>query len=93
MVASAAVTTTLSSKGQMVLPKGLRDRKQWKPGSKLVLEDVPEGVLVRLVPAKRKYTVDDVYGMLRYDGPPLSEAEIERRIDESYAEEVRAGKW
>jgi AbrB family looped-hinge helix DNA binding protein len=93
MAIVAAITTTLSSKGQMVLPKALRDQKQWKPGAKLTLEDVPGGVLVKLVEARKKYTVDDVFGMLKYDGPKLTEAEIERRIDESVAEEVREGRW
>ena len=93
MASNPVEKTTLSSKGQLVLPKTLRDRKQWKAGSKLTLEDVPDGVMVRLVPTKRKRSVDEVYGMLRYEGPPLSETEIERRIDESLAEEVRAGKW
>jgi AbrB family looped-hinge helix DNA binding protein len=90
---TATVTTTLSSKGQMVLPKALRDLKQWKPGAQLLLEDVPGGVMVKLVEAKKKYTVDDLIGILKYDGPPLSQEEIDRRIDESIAEEVREGRW
>jgi AbrB family looped-hinge helix DNA binding protein len=90
---TATVTTTLSSKGQMVLPKALRDRKQWKPGAQLLLEDVPGGVMVKLVEAKKKYTVDDLIGILKYDGSPLSQEEIDRRIDESIAEEVREGRW
>jgi bifunctional DNA-binding transcriptional regulator/antitoxin component of YhaV-PrlF toxin-antitoxin module len=77
----------------MVLPKALRDRKQWKAGAMLLLEDVPGGVLVKLVESRKKYTVDDIYGLLHNDGPPLTEAEIERRIDESISEELRAGKW
>jgi AbrB family looped-hinge helix DNA binding protein len=93
MASVAARTTTLSSKGQMVLPKALRDQKQWKPGAKLTLEDVPGGVLVKLVEARKKYTVDDVVGMLQYNGPKLSQKEMDRRIDESLAQEVREGRW
>lgn len=93
MPATAKVTTTLSSKGQMVLPKALRDQKQWKPGAQLLLEDVPGGVMVKLVETKKKYTVDDLVGILKYDGPPLSQEEIDGRIDESLAEEVRQGRW
>jgi AbrB family looped-hinge helix DNA binding protein len=93
MPATATVTTTLSSKGQMVLPKALRDLKQWKPGAQLLLEDVPGGVMVKLVETKKKYTVDDLVGILKYDGPPLSQEEIDSRIDESLAEEVRQGRW
>ena len=57
MPATATVTTTLSSKGQMVLPKALRDLKQWKPGAQLLLEDVPGGVMVKLVETKKKAIV------------------------------------
>ena len=93
MASNRLEKTTLSSKGQLVLPKALRDRKQWKPGAQLSLEDVPGGVMVKLVEDKKEYTVDDLIGILKYDGPPLSHEEMDRRIDESLAEEVRQGKW
>ncbi len=93
MSRAAALTTTLSSKGQMVVPKALRDRQRWAVGAKLTLEEVPGGVLVKLVETQGKYTVDDLIGIADYSGPPLSDEEIERRIVESDAEEVRAGQW
>ncbi len=93
MRGTTKMTTIVSSKGQMVLPKALRDRKHWAPGTKLALEEVPGGVFVRLVEAKRQYTVDDIVGCLQFDGPHLTQKEIDRRIDESLAEDVRDGRW
>ena len=93
MSVTAALKTTLSSKGQMVLPKALRDLNQWEPGTQLLLKKVPGGVLVTRAAIKKKYTVDDLVGILKYDGPTLSQEEIDRRIDESLAKEVREGRW
>ena len=40
-------TTVLSTKGQLILPKAIRDEKNWAPGERLVVESTPEGVLLR----------------------------------------------
>jgi len=65
-------TTTISTKGQVILPKAIRDKRHWVSGTKLIVEETPEGVLLkpeRLFPETRH---EDVFGMLRYDGPPIS---------------------
>lgn len=79
-------TITLSSKGQLVLPKEIRDRLHWEAGAKIQVEEVPGGVTLvsgkRLPPLK----VSEVAGMLRRPGmKPLSI----REMDESIAREVR----
>jgi AbrB family looped-hinge helix DNA binding protein len=43
-------TTRLSSKGQVILPKSIRDAHRWQPGTEFMVEDTAEGVLLR--PAK-----------------------------------------
>jgi AbrB family looped-hinge helix DNA binding protein len=93
MAHAVETITTLSTKGQMVLPKAMRDLNQWKAGTKLAVKQIPGGVTITMVETKKKYSVDDVFGMLKYDGPPLSEEEMDRRIDESLAQEVREGRW
>jgi AbrB family looped-hinge helix DNA binding protein len=40
-------TVTVSSKGQITLPKDLRDRHHLKLGEKALVVDVPEGILIR----------------------------------------------
>jgi AbrB family looped-hinge helix DNA binding protein len=93
MAHAAETITTLSTKGQMVLPKAVRDRQQWKQGAKLAVKEVPGGVMLTLIEAEKRFTVDDIIGILKYTGPRLSEEEINRRIDESLAQEVREGRW
>ena len=42
--------TRLSSKGQLVLPKALRDARNWGEGTEFVVESVADGVLLRPAP-------------------------------------------
>ncbi len=76
------LSTTLSSKGQVVIPKELRDARQWHAGMSLTVEEVPQGLLIRSVkkPLFPVTTIDDVIGCARYTGPKLTEAEIARRL-------------
>ena len=64
--------TTLSTKGQIVVPKSMRDQKRWQAGTRLVLKDTPEGILITPEQAEKIYTVDDIIGILRHDGPPMT---------------------
>jgi AbrB family looped-hinge helix DNA binding protein len=73
-------TTRLSSKGQLVLPKSIRDADSWSEGTEFLVERVAEGVLLRPlrpVPATR---LEDVIGSARYRGPACSIAEMQRAI-------------
>jgi AbrB family looped-hinge helix DNA binding protein len=47
MTIAKVSTTVLSTKGQVILPKAIRDEKNWAPGARLVVESTPEGVLLR----------------------------------------------
>jgi AbrB family looped-hinge helix DNA binding protein len=86
MPSVVTVKTILSTKGQMVLPKAVRDRKQWKAGTRLVIEDRPEGLLIRQEPPKASYSIDDLVGILKYDGPPISIEEMNEAVLETAAE-------
>lgn len=72
-------TVTVSSKGQVVIPAAIRHRLGIAPGS--VLEFVEEGDGVLRVIVRRaigESTLDEGYGMLRYEGTPhrLSEFDV-----------------
>jgi AbrB family looped-hinge helix DNA binding protein len=64
MAKTAKLTTKVSSKGQVVLPKAVRDRRGWATGVELVVEERPEGVLLRAAPKKAPTRYEDVFGML-----------------------------
>ena len=40
--------TRLSSKGQVIIPKAVRDRHGWQPGVELDIEDRDDAVVLRL---------------------------------------------
>jgi AbrB family looped-hinge helix DNA binding protein len=76
----------LSSKGQIVLPKYLRDRRGWHAGTVLEVEEVPEGVLLRFVQRPPVTSVEDLLGCTGYRGPRRSLADMEAAIrDEARA--------
>ena len=70
--ASGKHTTVLSTKGQFILPKAIRERRQWSAGTRLSVEDTPDGVLLKAEPAFAPTTIDEVFGSLRYEGPAKS---------------------
>ncbi len=75
-----------STKGQLVVPKDLREAYGWAPG--VAVELIDEGDGVKLKPAKlqKRYTIDDLYGITGYSGPPKTLEDMQRGIDEAMAE-------
>jgi AbrB family looped-hinge helix DNA binding protein len=69
--------TRLSTRGQVVLPKEIRDHLGLAEGAELEVE-VREGVVV-LRPL-RPTTVDDLLGMLSWDGPPKTLEEMDEAV-------------
>jgi AbrB family looped-hinge helix DNA binding protein len=82
----ATTTTRVSTKGQVILPKAIRDARAWGPGTELEIENTKAGVLLK--PKKRLFLptkIDDVAGILKYKGKPKTI----REMDESIAMEVK----
>ena len=77
--------TTVSTKGQVILPKAIRDRLKWTPGTELTVEETDAGVLLKLAPVFEPTKPEDVAGSLRYTGRPKTIAEMDAAI----AAEVR----
>lgn len=75
------MNTRLSSKGQVIIPKAVRDARGWKEGTELVVEEREDGVLLRPAMPSKRYTVDDVYGVLKYEGPAKTIEEMNKGID------------
>jgi AbrB family looped-hinge helix DNA binding protein len=69
MATAETTTVRLSTKGQLILPKPIRQRRQWEAGTRLVVEDRPDGVLLRAAPAFEPTRPQDVFGSLPITGP------------------------
>jgi AbrB family looped-hinge helix DNA binding protein len=85
MGAHEPITTVVSTKGQVILPKAIRDLRHWPAGTRLMVEDTPEGVLLKAVPIFPETDLDMVFGSMRHDGPVLSVEDM----DEVIAKEAR----
>lgn len=80
MAAHEILTTTVSTKGQVILPKAIRRRRNWQTGTRLVVEDTPDGVLLRAASVFAPTWPEDVAGILAYRGRPKTLEEMDAAI-------------
>ncbi len=72
--------TRVSTKGQVILPKSIRQERRWDPGTRLIVEDTPDGVLLKEAPVFDPTRSDNVYGCLPSTGGPKTLDEMEASI-------------
>lgn len=90
--------TVLSAKGQVVIPKDLRDSLGFKTGQALDVIQTGGGVLLRPAMARSGRSnaeiLEDVRKITRrYEGPPVSIEEINQTIAEEWAKSGLRGDW
>jgi AbrB family looped-hinge helix DNA binding protein len=81
--------TKLTSKGQVVIPKGVRDRLRWRPGTRLRIETLGNGGIkldVVRVDGGALDPIDRAFGILRGESLLL---ELEREHREEVEEDER----
>lgn len=81
--------TRVSAKGQVVIPKDVRDRLKWTPGTELEVVDGAAGVMLRAKPpARKKLSFEEGMAKLRavvdYKGPVGTDADWKAAIDEMF---------
>jgi AbrB family looped-hinge helix DNA binding protein len=74
------LTTVVSTKGQVILPKSIRQHRHWDAGTRLVVEETPEGVLLKAAPLFAATRPEDVYGSLPAKGAPKTLEDMEASI-------------
>jgi AbrB family looped-hinge helix DNA binding protein len=72
MARAERLTTIVSTKGQVILPKAVRQQKRWEAGTRLTVENTKEGVLLKAAPLFAATEPGDVFGSLRHRGKPKS---------------------
>lgn len=72
----------LSTKGQLVVPKEIRERHGWSAGAELVFEDQVDRVILRQVEDLPPTRVEDLIGCTGYRGPAKSLEEMDKGIAE-----------
>lgn len=79
-LAQDRLTTIVSTKGQVILPKAIRDQRHWPAGTRLSVEDTPDGVLLKPVPIFAATTIDAVFGSLAYAGKAKTIEEMDAAV-------------
>ena len=58
-------TTRLSTKGQIIVPKGIRESRAWGPGTEFEVEETGDGILLRPAAHFPDTNLEEVAGCLR----------------------------
>ena len=80
MASSERLTTIVSTKGQVILPKAIRQQRRWDAGTRLVVEETPDGVLLKAAPSFPPTRMEDVFGMLKHHGRPKTIEEMDAAV-------------
>lgn len=88
--------TTLSEKGQVVIPKEVRDMLGFVAGQKLDVIRSGDGVFLRPTRQKSGRTTEEIIAHLRkirpaYDGPPATIQDMNAAVDAMFAARSRDG--
>ncbi|MGO4665225.1 AbrB/MazE/SpoVT family DNA-binding domain-containing protein [Bosea sp. 2RAB26] len=85
MASAPKLTTTVSTKGQVILPSSIRQRREWGAGTRLIVEETPDGVLLKPAPAFAETQPQDVFGVL----PPVGRAKTLEEMAASVLAEAK----
>ncbi|QPC94149.1 AbrB/MazE/SpoVT family DNA-binding domain-containing protein [Mesorhizobium sp. INR15] len=80
MAAAEKLTTIVSTKGQVILPSAIRKRRDWGAGTRLLVEDTPEGVLLRPTTAFAETRPEDVFASLPHGCKPKTLGEMDAGV-------------
>ncbi len=79
MLAPGQLTTTVSTKGQVILPKAIRDQLGWDTGTRLIVESAGDGVLLNVASTFAASRAKDVFACLPRRGEPKTVGEMKLR--------------
>jgi AbrB family looped-hinge helix DNA binding protein len=85
--------TKLSSKGQVVIPREIREKSNLSKGQVFRIEATSAGILLRPVTQKKAgLRLEDLQGFFKYTGEPVSDEELFQPVDYSKNWNRKAGK-
>ena len=82
-------TTRLSSKGQVIIPKNLRDANHWLAGQELIAIDMGDGILLKPKKPFEETNLEDVAGCLHYEGKAKTLEEMDNAIHQGVLEQLQ----
>jgi len=85
--------TRLSTKGQIILPKGIRDSRDWGPGTEFTVEETGDGILLRPAARFPRTALDAVAGCLRVSRKSKSLARMSDAVDREVIRRHDSGRY
>lgn len=82
-------TTTLSSKGQVIIPKAIRTAYNWQSGQELQVLETGGGILLRPSARFESSTLEEVAGCLPASGKAKSLKDMEDAIAKGAGERAK----
>ncbi len=79
--------TKLSSKGQIIIPKWLREMHNWQVGLEFIVIDTGDGILLKPKPLFLRTSFAEVAGCLAYSGQPKTVEEMDSAIEQAVSKE------
>lgn len=73
-------TTRLSTKGQIIIPKSVREAHNWEAGLEFSVEEAGDAILLRPLKTFHAAKLEDVIGCTGYQGPRHSLEDMEAAI-------------
>ncbi len=86
-------TTRLSTKGQIILPKGIRVSRAWGPGTEFTVEETGEGILLRPAALFPDTNLEEVAGCLRSKRKSKTPAQMRAAIDREVMRRCDRGRY
>ena len=80
MARAEKLTTVVSTKGQVILPKAVRQQRRWEAGTRLTVEDTEDGVLLKAAPQFPPTDIASVSASLRFAGPAKTLEEMDAAV-------------
>lgn len=79
----------LSTRGQLVIPKELRDRRGWREGTEVEIIECGDELRLRPASPRRKIPAKQAFAearrILNYQGPFYSDAENDQALNEMFS--------
>jgi len=76
-------TTLLSSKGQVIIPKAIREQHHWLPGTRLIIEESAGGILLKPASLFPATDVRSGLGCTGYLGEAKTIEQMQAGIDDN----------
>ena len=84
----------MSSKGQVVLPKSIRDSRGFRAGTEFIVEETPRGILLRPARPFPETTIDQVAGCLKSKlDRPVTLEEMDEGVRRMVRKRYESGRY